>query len=272
MSHGRVFHDEPEELAALLYVSGALGAQVPDANRGDEVVLGSPPAPARAIVDFNFGKYQVLLLPDERIDVKPVPGPEEAGTPAEEDELTVCTFNLMAMGRGSGQYPEERDYQRELLRRARTIAERLGGCTVVGVQEVGTPADLEALAEALWRYFGLEYTAVARAGPQTASTEFPLTNGLLVRRGRVVVERAEARQACSGVDYGVAESPEVCEAGQLCPVRPDAAGGRYQIHGAWGEPLPLRVIVNHWKSKAGDEAVNSVRRQEQAAFVIGSGP
>jgi hypothetical protein len=39
------------------------------------------------------------------------------------------------------------------------------------------------------------------------------------------------------------------------------------VAGAWGEPLALRVINNHWKSKAGDEAVNAPRRRAQAEFV-----
>jgi hypothetical protein len=267
VSFGRIFHDETGELGALLYVSGALGAQLPDANRGDTVILGRPSAPAQAIVDYNFGKYQVLLLPGERVVLESAPESEASAAPASVDEVTVCTFNLMAMGRGSGQFAEEDDYERELLRRARTIAERLGGCTVVGVQEVGTPADLQALAEALMRYWGLDYVAVAQPGPQTASVEFPLTNGLLVRRDRVVVDRAEARQACSAVDYGVAEQPGVCQPDSYALFDRTPLVADVQVHGAWGGPLALRVIVNHWKSKAGDETVNTVRRQEQAAFV-----
>ncbi len=41
------------------------------------------------------------------------------------------------------------------------------------------------------------------------------------------------------------------------------------VSGAWGEPYRLRLITNHWKSKAGDEAVNASRREQQALFVAG---
>ena len=39
------------------------------------------------------------------------------------------------------------------------------------------------------------------------------------------------------------------------------------VTGEWGEPLRLRVIGNHWKSKAGDERANAVRRTAQANHV-----
>jgi hypothetical protein len=39
------------------------------------------------------------------------------------------------------------------------------------------------------------------------------------------------------------------------------------VTGSWNEPISLRVIVNHWKSKAGDENVNVVQRVHQARFV-----
>ena len=37
--------------------------------------------------------------------------------------------------------------------------------------------------------------------------------------------------------------------------------------GAWREPITLTVVNNHWKSKAGDETVNAVRRTDQARHV-----
>ncbi len=43
--------------------------------------------------------------------------------------------------------------------------------------------------------------------------------------------------------------------------------GDLTVTGAWGEPFALRVIVNHWKSKGGDETVNAVRREAQARHV-----
>ena len=42
-----------------------------------------------------------------------------------------------------------------------------------------------------------------------------------------------------------------------------------RVAGAWGEPLRIRVIGNHWKSKGGDEAINAPRRRAQADFVAG---
>ena len=40
-----------------------------------------------------------------------------------------------------------------------------------------------------------------------------------------------------------------------------------RVAGNWGEPFALRLINNHWKSKAGDEEVNARRRILQAEHV-----
>ena len=42
---------------------------------------------------------------------------------------------------GGGQIADDARYAAEVRRRARTIAEQLGGCTVIGLQETGRPAD-----------------------------------------------------------------------------------------------------------------------------------
>ncbi|MEZ4621718.1 MAG: hypothetical protein R2867_40305 [Caldilineaceae bacterium] len=48
------------------------------------------------------------------------------------------------MGRGSEQYWEPQEYDRQLAKRARTIAEALQGCTIIGLQELGKPEDAAA--------------------------------------------------------------------------------------------------------------------------------
>ncbi|MEZ4835908.1 MAG: endonuclease/exonuclease/phosphatase family protein [Caldilineaceae bacterium] len=186
---------------------------------------------------------------------------------AAEDEFTVCTFNLLGLGRGSAQYPNDDDYNIQLRHRARVIAEDLRGCTIVGLQETGTPEDAQALADVLAADFALDYTAVAIPGPNTESSEFPLTVSLLARSDVVTVTQATALQACSLVDYEVRDIDGFCQAGTFPAFNRPPLVVEMTVDGPWGEPYPITVIVNHWKSKAGDESLNVLRRILQANTV-----
>lgn len=263
---GRVQQADPVETAALLFLSGALGAAMPDANWGDEIQLGA--AGALAVLDYNFEKYQLMLLPGTAIaHTAAPPRPGVTLAPTAGDEFTVCSFNLRGMGSGEDQYPLPAEYALQLRKRAAVIAGQLQGCTIIALQETGTPADAEALAGLLAAEFRQDYAAIALPGPQTAVSQFPLTNSLLARRDRVDVLAVSAPQGCSPVNYDVFDAPGACAMGQYglfdrLPLVVDL-----RVRGDWGEAIDLRVINNHWKSKGGDEAVNAPRRRNQAAFV-----
>ncbi|MEZ4612640.1 MAG: hypothetical protein R2838_20755 [Caldilineaceae bacterium] len=217
----RVFQWQPDAMPALMYVSNGFGATLPDLNWGDRIALGPAPGADDAVIgvlDYNFGKYQLIPLPGARIEGIPAaadaPAPVHDATvptpPGDGDlsaDFTVCTFNLLGMGRGTAQNPEPDDYAGQMYKRARAIAETLDGCTVIGVQETGTPEDAQNLADLLATEFGLEYTATSIAGPGTESFEFPLTNSVLTRSDRVQVLAAESRQGCSRYNYDVRYIP-----------------------------------------------------------------
>lgn len=268
LSDGRIFFDESVEQAQLLYVSGALGVPLPDLNYGDHVhFAGAAGAPVQAIIDYNFGKYQLLLLPGNTATAsEAAPAQPIVATPAGPQDFTVCSYNLLALGRGTEQHPDPADYDRELRRRARLIAEGLAGCTIIGLQEAGQPEDAAQLATLLTDEFGLPYTATALPGPQSSNPEFPLTNALLTRTDRVQVLAAQSRQACAPTDYGVAD-PGVCAIGTYPLFDRPPLVADLLVAGEWGAPFPLTVIVNHFKSKAGSEAVNAPRRVAQAQAV-----
>ena len=271
---GRVFQQDETARESLRYLSNGLGATLPDVDWGQLVHVG-PAANAtitttHAILDYNFGKYQLLLWPDAQITALP----QSRGAPTLEqtvgatpDDFTLCTYNVHGLGRGSEQYTVPQEYDQQLAKRARTIAESLQGCTIIGLQETGTPEDAERLAALLRDSFALDYAAVALAGPNTASLEFPLTNSLLVRRERVQVLASRLPQSCSPQDYETIVLPGDCPPGAYAlfdrpPLVVDLA-----VSGAWGEPFRLTVIGNHWKSKGGDESINVVRRTAQAQQV-----
>lgn len=275
---GRVFQQESRALESLLYLSNGLGAALPDLDWGAQLRVGPPSAaqpidaslPTRAILDYNFGKYQLLLWPDAQLaplaSATPVRALDQtvAATPA---DFTICTYNLHGLGRGSEQYAVPQEYDQQVAKRARTIAESLQGCTIIGLQESGTPDDAENLAALLRTSFGLDYAAVALAGPNTQSLEFPLTNSLLIRRERVQVIGSRLAQSCSPQDYAVIVLPGDCNPGEYALFDRPPLVVEVAVQGSWGEPFPLTMIVNHWKSKGGDERVNVVRRTAQAQQV-----
>ncbi len=266
---GRVFHTDAASLNALQYLSNALGAQLPAANWGDRLLSADAGrAPVTGILDYNFGKYQLLPLPHTALSTQPGQAQAETGLPASEQDFTVCTFNLYGMGRGSEQYPDAVRYDAEIARRARLIAETLAGCTVIGLQESGTPADTDALAAHLAKFHNLPYRAVALPGPNTDDAVFPLTNSFLLRSDRVQLLAASSRQGCSPQDYDVAAMDEApCPPGQFPLFNRPPLVVDLAIRGAWGDEFLLRVIDNHWKSKSGDERINAARRLEQARTV-----
>lgn len=266
IADGRVQQADAVETGALIFLSGVLGVPLPDASWGERIQIGNG---AQAVLDYNFGKYQLILLPGAQLAHAPAPLRDDPLDLTGDDEFTVCSFNLRGMGSGADQYPLPAEYAIQLRKRAAVIAEQLQGCTIVALQETGQPKDAEALARMLEEEFGLAYSAVALPGPQTAVTEFPLTNSLLARRDGVEVLAATALQGCSPVSYDVFDPPGACPIGAYglfdrLPLVVDL-----RVAGAWGEPLSVRIIDNHWKSKGGDEAVNAPRRRAQAEFVAG---
>ena len=91
-----------------------------------------------------------------------------------------------------------------------TGASSRNSCTIIALQETGAPADAENLADFLLELYQLDYEATAVAGPNTQSSEFPLTNSLLTRRDQVTVLQAGAPQGCSPKDYEVPANAGDC--------------------------------------------------------------
>ena len=267
---GRVFQANATDTSALAFLSGSLGATLPDVTWGDRITVGTPldhKQIATGILDYNFGQYQLLLLPDQPIVTEAHERKPAQGAASAANDFTVCTFNLYGLGRGAEQFVDEHEYQAQLHKRALAISESLQGCTVLGVEETGTPDDAQNLANELYTVFNLDYTVTSLPGPQSGDAKFPLTVSLLTRTDRVKVLKAAAPQGCSTQDYKVNILPGACPAGEFALFDRPPLWADLSVSGDWGEPYPVRVIVNHWKSKGGDEKVNAPRREKQAQYV-----
>lgn len=266
---GRVYQSEAGDMQGLIFLSGALGAAMPDAAWGDRVSVVPPAGESGtpAVLDYNFGKYQLMLLPGAQIEVEAGERVADALPPAGDDTFTVCAFNVLGLGRGRDQHPNPDDYAQQLRKRAVAIAKGLDGCTLVGLQETGTPEDAQNLAQLLNDEFSLPYAAVAFEGPNSGDRDFPLTNSLLVRTDRASVVAAEVVQGCSRFTFGLRFRPGECPPRQFAFFNRPPLVVDVEVTGPWGDPYPLTLIVNHWKSKGGDESVNIIRRTYQAEHV-----
>lgn len=259
------------ETSALLFLSSDLGADFPEVGWGDRLQIGDQGL--TGVLDYNFGKYQLLPLPDQIITaLAPAveDAPESTLPPMAADEYGVCSLNLHGLGQGEAQFPNAQAYTAALSQRAEVIAKQLAGCTVIALQETGRPADAEALAATLLAEHGLAYRALALEGPGSFEAEFPLTNSLLVDEARVTVELVDSVVACSSVDYGVVPSG-VCPLGEYEVFDRPPLMAQLQVDGPpdarWQTPATIWVINNHWKSKSGDEEANARLRAAQAQAV-----
>lgn len=271
LAGGRVFQAQPQASSALIFVSSVLGGDLPDARWGDRIAIGNLSGTSRqavGILDYNFEKYQLLLLPEQAVEVQAQISPEpEQAAATKNDEVSICSTNLWALGRGSAQHPNPLDFAQEVKKRAKAIAETLFGCTVIGLQEAGSLEAIEALANELRSQYGLDYAAWAGSGYQLDNPEFPLTTGFLTRKDRVDVNAIEMLQSCSSVDYEVLPGEMECPRGEFLLFDRPSLIADLNIRGEWEKPYRIRVITNHLKSKGGDERVNVVRRTLQAKIV-----
>lgn len=230
--------------------------------------------PITGVVDYNFGNFRLL-------NSEPLPSatgnpadPEVTALRGDTDHLTVATYNLLNISAASN--------EEKFRRVGETIAINLRSPDLVGLQEVqddsGPAADgvvsadktFEKLIDAIVMAGGprYEYRQIDPVNDQDGGQ--PGGNirvGLLVNTRRVTfVDRGrggpadETQVEGNGPDTRLSLSP-----GRIDPLSPCFAGG---ISGALAEPTrkslaaelrfhgrPLFVIVNHLKSKRGDEAL-----------------
>ena len=64
---------------ALVYLSSLLGGDLPEANRGDRI-HSADAGPRVGVLDYNFGKYQLLLLPGQPLPSRSKSLPRRRGS------------------------------------------------------------------------------------------------------------------------------------------------------------------------------------------------
>jgi predicted extracellular nuclease len=269
----RVFAGEVPVGRGMVYLSGGLGRDLPEVRVGDRLTAST----LSGILAYQFGRYVLLIDQDpSSIAVQRAPEPPLDQLSIGPDEFGVCSFNLEnlydaaddADGDIGDWSPADRsEYATRVEKRAQAIAEDLAGCAVVALQEVEGKDEVWSRLAAAAGDYRYDYYESADARD--------ITVGILYDPTRVTVNHSEASQACSetdfGVDYTFARGPRAqanpCAAGYPVFDRPPYIAD-LTVRSVSGEDvLELRVIVNHLKSRRGDETENRPQRLAQAQHV-----
>jgi uncharacterized protein len=230
-------------------------------DQGDRVA--DPAGP----LTYTFGEYKVLLSPSRPPSVERRAAPPVPAAPAPAGSVAVAAYNLENLFDAVDDPGKEDDvvtpgqYALDLDRRAASIGRLLGAPDVVGVSEVESLAVLQDLAIQP-ELVPFSYRAALVEGPDGRGIDV----GVLYRGDRVTLRSVEAEPACTPLKP---ESPNA-----PCAMAGGASG--YQLFGR--PPLVARfatadgaerftVIVNHFKSQGGDEALGAQTRLAMADFV-----
>jgi uncharacterized protein len=276
--HGqRIFASDLPAGWGMVFLSGGLGLDLPDAGTGDRLSGRD----VTGILAYQFGRYVLLVDPKSpAVVMEDASDVIAAEAPIGPDEFALCSFNLKNLfdnvddgdgDMGDWAPADRRAFELSLEKRATAIREDLRRCTVIGLQEVeGKDAVWQALAEAVGD--GLRYDYFESAD------ERDITSGILYDATRAALLRSDQSQACSSTDYGVSQiwsvgprsRPNPCAPGSY-PLfdRPPYLADLLIRNARGDRALNVRVVVNHFKSKIGDEAVNQGQRMSQARHVAG---
>ena len=257
----------------MVYLTGGLDVDLPAVGMGDRVRAEG----LTGVLAFQFGRYVLLVDDPAPLRTEDVPDAVTAEAPLAADEFGICTFNVENLfdavddsdgDLGDWMPADAAEFAVQLNKRATAIREDLRGCTIVGVQEVeGKDAVWEALARAVGPAFRYDYFESADARD--------ITVGVLYDGGRAALRHSDQAQACTPTDYmvdytaarGLRARPDPCGAGTY-PLfdRPPYIADLTVRSAAGDRLLDVRIIVNHLKSKRGEEAINAPRRAAQAKF------
>ncbi len=279
----RVFEADYPGYRGTNYISGAFDKDLPDVDFGDSIAATD----LTGVLSYQFSKYTLILdgQMTQTLTVTDDADTEDAESAAADGEFTLCTFNIENMfdtvDDGDGDMgdwvpADVTEYNRMLEKRAKAIVNNLSNCTVIGVQEVeGKDPVWDDLVNAI----------SAQGGPSYSYDYYEsidprdITTGILYDPARVTLNASSQEQGCTTTDYGVNYSnadntygrvvPNPCTSGAY-PLynRPPYLAQLTLKNAAGDKSVDVSVIVNHFKSKRGDETKNLPRREAQAQHVV----
>ncbi len=283
LNHPRVFQDDYPGYGGLMYLSGAFNQNLPDVQFGDRMT-----APAlTGVLGYHFDKFQLIV--DAPV-TETIVVTENASLPVSNsvaplgaDQFGVCTFNLENLfdavddsdgDMGDWSPADAAEFDLWIDKRAAAIVEQIQACTVIATQEVeGKDPVWQAVVDAVNAKLG---EPGRFAFDYYEPMDFrDISVGIFYDTNLTTLISSTQRQGCSttnySINYGNAQNtygrviPNPCTGGEY-PIfnRPPYVGHlRLNI----SQPQTVTVIVNHFKSKRGEESTNLPRRIKQAEWV-----
>jgi predicted extracellular nuclease len=279
----RIFEDDYPGYRGMNYISGGFDKDLPDVDFGDAITATN----LIGVLGYQFDKYTLLLDGGltQNITVTDDSDSEDAESAAGSEAFTLCTFNIENMfditDDGDGDMgdwvpADAAEYNRMLEKRAKAIVSNLANCTVIGLEEVeGKDPVWNDLVAAISAQGGTAYSYDYYESIDPRD----ITTGILYDPSRVTLNASSQEQGCSSTDYGVNYSnadntygravANPCTAGTY-PLynRPPYLAQLTLKNAGATRTLNVSVIVNHFKSKRGDESKNLPRREAQAQHVV----
>ncbi len=278
----RIFQEDYTGYQGLMYLNGGLNRDLPLAEFGDRITATA----VSGVMGYMFDKYTLLV--DQpytgviHVTANPALPVTTTIKPLLASEFSVCTINVENLfdeiddgdgDLGDWSASDEAEYDLWLTKRAAALADELHGCSVIGLEEVEGKeqvwADLVAAVN----------TRLGNAGRfaydyYESQDERDITVGIVYDTWKSSIVSSTQRQGCSSTDYSVSYANSV--APRVVPN--PCSGGTYALFDrapyvatmrvTTTVPYTFTIMVNHLKSKRGDEAVNLPRRELQASWLV----
>ncbi len=256
----RVLADPIGEVVPILYQSDQFCDGFPHVKTGDLVSgLVGP-------LTYNFDQFKIVQQAQDALTVAAGALPELPAAPAlAENQISIASFNVENYfdliddtGRDAEPKPLALELRLKQQKLAAALTQTLGCPTLVAIQEVEKEVLLEELAQLAAPGCGFTYTVTHLESPDMRGIDL----ALLSQPDRVTVQSAELRQGCTLLETGVSDARFDCPAGQaMLFSRPPL------LVEVLVAERPFTIIVNHFKSKLGGEAVTAPWRLAQANHV-----
>ncbi len=256
----RQIGEPPGPVLSILHNSDVDCQDIPQLKIGDNVAgLVGP-----LIYHFDLFKIVQQDMSALGVSISTMPKIPVVQQPS-ENQFSIASVNL------ENYFDEKRDttnsaepvfseYELDVKRKkiAHTISDSLGCPTFVAVQEVENETLLQGLVEETADLCGFHYHISHRDGPDSRGLDVALLSDPRLAQIKVVA----VQQRCTDLDTGIVD-PNL-----TCPDEQSPLFGRppLQVDVLINEQHYL-LLVNHFKSKRGDEIDTQERRFKQATMV-----
>ncbi len=253
--------DDPiGQILPVLHVTDVACGDFPHVKFGDTVAgLAGP-------LTYNFDQFKIVQQDVAGLTVDPAPLPTIPAPPvAAEGQFSIATFNVENYfdvfddtGDDAEPKPSADEIAIKQQKMAYGIGEVLGCPTLVAIQEVEKAGLLVELAEVTAAYCDFTYAVTHLESADGRGIDVALMSD----PNRVMVNNAQLRQTCTGVQTGITD-PTID-----CSVTEDPLFSRPPLQvDLTIDAEPYTILVNHFKSKRGGELATAPRRVLQALHI-----